>query len=153
MEALGAETEYRRLGGGGAAAFSAGRHTVRLGLKGGDTLQGTLPAYNMFALGGLFNLSGYQINQLAGQSYALGSLLYYYRLALAPVVLRGLYVGGSLEAGNVWTRLDGTKAEGLLTSGSVFIGADSAFGPFYLAYGRGFDDQLDTVYFYFGTFY
>jgi NTE family protein len=153
MEALGAETEYRRLGGGGAAAFSAGRHTLRLGLKGGDTLQGTLPAYNMFALGGLFNLSGYQINQLAGQSYALGSLLYYYRLALAPLLLRGLYVGGSLEAGNMWTRLDGTKAEGLLTSGSVFIGADSAFGPFYLAYGRAFDDQLDTVYLYFGTFY
>jgi NTE family protein len=107
----------------------------------------------MFALGGLFNLSGYQINQLAGQSYALGSLLYYYRLALAPLLLRGLYVGGSLEAGNMWTRLDGTKAEGLLTSGSVFIGADSAFGPFYLAYGRAFDDQLDTVYLYFGTFY
>jgi NTE family protein len=153
LAAFGADTVYRRVQLGTTGAASRGRHTVQLGLRGGDTLGGTLPAYDLFTLGGLFNLSGYQIGQFAGQSYALGSLRYYYKLAYAPLVLRGLYVGGSYEMGNVWGRLDGSPATGFLNSASLFLGADSAFGPFYLAYGRALDEGIDALYFYLGTFY
>jgi len=42
---------------------------------------------------------------------------------------------------------------GLLPAAAVFIGADTALGPFYLAYGHAFDASLNTVYFYLGRFY
>jgi NTE family protein len=153
LSALGADDVYRRVTLGLNGAASIGRHTAQFGLRGGDTLGGVLPPYDLFALGGLFSLSGYQIGQLAGQSFGLASVRYYYKLANAPLILRGLYLGGSYEVGNVWSRLDGTPTSGLLNSAALFLGADSAFGPFYLAYGRALDDRIDTVYFYLGTFY
>jgi NTE family protein len=153
LEALGADEAYRRVWLGATGAASFGRHTLQLGLRGGDTLAGTLPPYDLFTLGGLFRLSGYQIGQFAGQSFGLASMRYYYKLTYAPLVLRGLYIGGSYEVGNVWGRLDGSPARGVLNSASLFLGADSAFGPFYVAYGRALDDGLDALYFYLGTFY
>jgi NTE family protein len=153
LSGLGADSEYQRLGGGLALPVSFGRHTVQFDAKGGEALSGELPAYDLFTLGGLFNLSGYQYNQLAGQSAALASLRYSYQLANVPLLLRGLYVGGSFEAGNVWDRLDGTPTDGLLTSAALFIAADSAFGPMYFAWGHAFEDSIDTLYFYLGTFY
>ena len=52
-----------------------------------------------------------------------------------------------------WGRLDGSSATGLLPAAAVFIGADSALGPMYLAYGHAFDGSLNTIYFYLGNFY
>jgi NTE family protein len=153
LEALGADDEYQRAAAALALPVSFGRHTLQFNVKGGDTLSGTLPTYDLFTLGGLFNLSGYQYNQLAGSSSALAALRYSYQLATVPLLLRGLYAGASLELGNVWHRLDGTPTDGLLASGALFIAVDSAFGPMYLAWGHAFDDEIDTVYFYLGTFY
>jgi NTE family protein len=69
------------------------------------------------------------------------------------VLLKGLYVGLSLEAGQVYERLDGSPATGLLPAAAVFIGADSALGPFYFAYGHAFEDDQNALYFYLGKFY
>jgi len=153
MESLGADDDYQRLAAAVVLPVSFGRHTIQFDAKGGDTLAGQLPTYELYTLGGLFNLSGYQYNQLAGTSFALASLRYSYQLANVPLLLRGLYAGLSLEAGNVWERLDGTPTDGLLTSAALFIAADSAFGPMYFAWGHAFEDDIDTLYFYLGTFY
>lgn len=153
LSALGADEEYQKATLGWLSAHSAGRHTVQLQLSGGGATEGSLPVYDLVTLGGLFRLSGYQNNQLQGQQFVLGRASYYYRLAKVPVILRGLYAGFSLEAGQVYERLDGSPAAGLLPAAALFIGADSALGPFYLGYGHAFRDHQDAVYFYLGTFY
>jgi NTE family protein len=153
LSALGADDEYQSATLAAMTAFSADRHTLQLQLRAGGATEGDLPIYDLMYLGGLFNLSGYLIGQLQGQQAVFGRAAYYYRLADVPVVLKGLYAGVSLEAGQVYGRLDGSPATGLLPSAAVFIGADSALGPLYLGFGHAFRDNLDTVYFYLGTPY
>lgn len=66
----------------------------------------------------------------------LGRLVYYYRLADgAPPLLSGVYIGGSLEAGNVWQDVHKVDFAKLIFAGSVFIGLDTIIGPVYFAYG------------------
>ena len=153
IDSLGAEIEYQKATMNAVAAFSMGPHTLELELKGGGAIDGDLPLYDLQYLGGLFNLSGYLINQLQGQQSVLGRVAYYYRLANVPVLLKGLYAGMSLEAGQVYGRLDGSPSIGLLPAAAIFVGADSALGPVYLAYGHAFDGNLNTVYLYVGTSY
>ena len=38
-----------------------------------------MPAYESFVLGGPLRLSGYRVNQFAGNQYAFGRLMYYRR--------------------------------------------------------------------------
>jgi NTE family protein len=45
------------------------------------------------------------------------------------------YLGFSLEAGNVWQRRDDVDLGRLQAGGSLFLGAESPFGPVYLAAG------------------
>jgi NTE family protein len=45
------------------------------------------------------------------------------------------YLGVSAEAGNVWATRDDVDFGDLETGGSVFLGAESPFGPVYLAAG------------------
>ncbi|MCW5619781.1 MAG: patatin-like phospholipase family protein [Burkholderiales bacterium] len=153
FSALGADEEYQKVAFDALTAFSVGSHTVQLELSGGGAIDGDLPIYDLQYLGGLFNLSGYLIDQLQGQKSILGRASYYYRLAHVPVLLKGLYVGLSLEMGQVYDRLDGASDAGLLPAAAVFIGGDSALGPFYLAYGRALDEKLGAIYFYLGKFY
>jgi NTE family protein len=153
LPGLGADVDYQKAGVGALAAFSSGRNTLQLQLKAAGAIQGDLPIYDLVYLGGLFNLSGYLINQLQGQQSVFGRAAYYYRLADVPVLVKGLYAGVSLEVGQVFGRLDGSPAVGLLPAAAVFLGADTALGPFYLAYGHAFDASLNTVYLYLGRFY
>jgi NTE family protein len=86
-------------------------------------------------LGGLTNLSGYTENQLFATQSALLRSVYYRRLTDAQSLFSvPVYLGGSVEAGGVWdTRHQiGTN---LLGAGSVFLGADTLFGPIFLGYG------------------
>jgi NTE family protein len=122
-------------------------------LKGGGATEGELQIYDLQYLGGLFNLSGYLIDKLQGQKSILGRAAYYYRLANAPVLVRGVYVGLSLELGQVYGRLDGSSSTGLLPAAAVFVGADTALGPVYFAYGHAFDANQSAIYFYLGKFY
>ena len=108
--------------------------------------RGNLQIYDLQYMGGLFNLSGYLIDQLQGQKSVLGRTACYYRLANDPVLLRGLYVGLSLESWQVYGRLDGSPSEGLLPAAAVF-GADTALGPIYFAYGHAFETSLSAIYF------
>jgi NTE family protein len=62
----------------------------------------------------------------------------------------GIYAGASIEAGNVWKRLDGTSAHGVIASGAVYVGIDSKLGPIYLGYGRS-EGGRGAVYLYIGS--
>jgi NTE family protein len=116
------------------------RHTLTLGLAWGESFDNRLPPYDYFKAGGFLRFSGYGLDQLVGDSYTLGRLVYTYRYADLPQALgRGLYIGGSFEAGEVGNRFDPTTAGGTLFCGSLFFAADTILGPFYVAYGHAND--------------
>ncbi len=92
---------------------------------------------NAFRLGGLFNLSGYAPEELQGDHRGIGRLLYYRRLGERPISIldTSVYVGASVEIGNVWQKRDDIRVKNTLTAGSVFVVFDTLLGPLYLAYG------------------
>ncbi|GHA04153.1 patatin-like phospholipase family protein [Oceanisphaera arctica] len=130
------------------------RHTFIGKLSfGGSSAEQDVPVFAR-SLGGLFNLSGYQRDQLNGRYSGFGGLLYHYRwfdndfgAFRSPV-----YLGGSLERGGVWNAGAEVSWESALTAGSVFIGVDTNWGPLYLAYGLGEGDK-SSVYLYFGNLF
>lgn len=120
--------------------FSIDRHTVTLGLAWGASPEEKIPIYDLFQVGGFQRFSGYGLDQLVGSSYYMGRLVYTYRFTDMPQALgRGVYLGGSFEAGEVGNRFDPTTANGTLFCGSLFFAADTILGPFYVAYGHAKD--------------
>jgi len=145
LRAFGADIEYHRLYASWQGAYSLGADSLVGTLRGGSGLGDIIPYYDQFALGGFLNLPGYANEQFRGSEMAYGSLVYYRRIAaLTPPLGRGLYVGGSLEAGQLWGGdvFMGSAAndlaltpEELRYGASLFFGADTWLGPFYLGWG------------------
>jgi NTE family protein len=113
------------------------KNTVLGSVEAGVTFDGTAPTQNLFPLGGLFNLSGFLADELTGQDFAIGRLVVYRNIGARPGSFGvPVYVGGSLEAGNVWQDTDDMAIDDVIVAGSVFVGLDTPLGPFYLAYGH-----------------
>lgn len=104
-----------------------------------------------FTLGGLFSLSGYAIDELRGKHRGIGRLVYYRRLGEQSLPGFGMpvYVGASLEAGNVWASRDDVSFANTLTAGSVFVVLDTLLGPLYVGWGVGEGDRR-SAYLYLG---
>lgn len=137
-QGFGSDLNYERFEGQAAAVRSWGRHTFNFTLQGGTDNHSNMPAYETFTLGGPLRLSGYRINQFSGRRYGFGRLMYYNRVLPLPEILgSGVYVGGSLEAGEMHSRFDGFPFGGTIYSGSVFLAADTFVGPAYLGFGLG----------------
>jgi NTE family protein len=102
-------------------------------------------------LGGFLDLSGYHRNALIGNNKVFGSVTYQYNLgrSLFNLTKFPIYVGGSLEKGNVWEASDSIRYDELITAGSIFISTDTHLGPVALGYGFAEDDNT-AVYFYLG---
>lgn len=84
-------------------------------------------------LGGPFRLSGYGIDTLRGNGAALGTLQFNY--PLAQVMQYPLFVGGSLEAGQLWGRGQEPSLERTIFGGSVYTALDTPLGPIYFGLG------------------
>jgi NTE family protein len=113
-----------------------GRWTGNARLRYGDTF-GSDPLFFGFRLGGLFNLSGRPVGQLSGTTLGLGLLGLRYRLTGTPgAIVKGIYVGATVEVGNVWTTRSEASISDLTNAGSVFLATDTLLGPIYLAYGN-----------------
>ncbi len=119
-------------------------------LAGGSDFGTHAPYYDQFRQGGLFNFSGYQINELIGREYAIGAVQFRRAVTLSATTGSATFLGASLETGNVWERIDGTTPHGLIVSGALFLGVASKFGPVYLAYGLA-DHGTSAVYLYLGS--
>ncbi|MEY4749529.1 MAG: hypothetical protein RIQ60_1743 [Pseudomonadota bacterium] len=85
-----------------------------------------------YTLGGFHNLSGYEVDQLSGNQVVLGRLTGYLRLTRQPVLTRGFFAGATLELGNAWAQRSSVRWRELRSGYSVFLGADTGLGPFYL---------------------
>jgi NTE family protein len=93
---------------------------------------------HVIELGGFLNLSGYQKDALIGSHKAFVAVVYQYDLGreLFGDDSLPLYVGTSVEAGNVWTLTQSVKVGDMITSGSLYLGTDTSFGP--AVFGLGF---------------
>ena len=137
-EAFGSDHNYQRVEGEALVARHWGAHTFSFFLSGGSDLHSVMPGYETFTLGGPLQLSGYRIQEFSGQRYGFGRLMYYNRTVPLPDLLgSGVYLGTSLEAGQMHVRVDGLPDGGTMWSGSLFLGADTFAGPAYVGLGFG----------------
>ena len=89
---------------------------------------------HLTSLGGFLNLSGYQRDALVGNNKGFAAVVYQYDLG-REAAGSPLYLGGSLEAGNVWKYVDDISLTHPVTSGSLFLGTDTTFGPAIIGLG------------------
>ena len=147
---LGGDEDFNAATGTVTIARTWNKNTVLANAEAGVTFDGTAPTQNLFPLGGFLNLSGFQADELTGQDVAVGRLIYYRNIGARPGSFGvPVYVGASLEAGNVWQDRDDMGFDDLRTAGSVFLGLDTFMGPLYLAYGHA-EGGNDSAYMFLG---
>jgi NTE family protein len=143
LTSLGADEQYFRTEIKAGQAFSSGPNTLRVDLRGGTAFGDDMPYYDQFPLGGFLKLSGYANEQFRANEYAFGSLIYQHQITtLTPPLGKGLYLGGSLEVGHQWDVIEELNPSKTRYGSSLFFGADTWLGPFFL--GLGFSGEGDT---------
>ncbi|UCF74860.1 MAG: patatin-like phospholipase family protein [Betaproteobacteria bacterium] len=149
VKGWGSDDQYNKTDLLVVAAKSFGRHAVQLAGGFGYTLEGELPPYDPFQLGGFLRGSGYKIDQLSGENVEFARAVYSYELARLPSPLgRGVYLGGSLEAGRVRGPLDPANNSKVRPGASLFVGAETFLGTAYFAYGQTFGDQRENAFYF-----
>jgi len=105
-----------------------------------------------YTLGGLFNLSGLPSNAITGNNMVFGSLVYRYRMTednFFGSLGMPVYAGASLESGGALFGDRKMTTDDLLYSESLYLGADTIIGPFYLGVGATQDVQNRENYYSF----
>jgi NTE family protein len=130
---LEADADFDQLLLSGSYAKTWGRHTLLTTLRWDTTISGTTPDSRLFRMGGFFDISGLNRNQLSGQHATRIGTAYYRRigdLALFPA-----FAGMSLELGNVWDSRSDVASSDSILGGSLWAGVDTPVGPVYVGYG------------------
>jgi NTE family protein len=143
QSALGADADFDQMLISAAHAKTWGRHTLLTTLRYDATVSGTTPVSQLFRMGGFFDLSGINRNELSGQYAARFGTSYYRRigdLALFPA-----FAGVSLEVGNVWQSRGDISLKGSIVGGSFWAGISTPIGPVYVGYGRA-EGGADAFY-------
>ena len=107
---------------------------------------------SFFSLGGFLNMSGFAPETLVGPNYAILRAIYYRQIGVdgsSGFLNMPVYVGASLEEGNVWDRRQDISFNSARTNGSVFLGLDTILGPVYFALGLN-DDGSSAYYLFLG---
>jgi NTE family protein len=148
---LGADEEFDAIESDFNYAWTKGRHTFSAGVTFNTTVDADLSIQNLFALGGFLNMSGLSRGELSGPHAGLAKLVYYRRSgAMGGLFDVPFYVGGSLEAGNVWASRSDMSLDSTLINGSLFAGFDTFIGPVLMAAGFG-EGGSKNFYLTFGT--
>jgi NTE family protein len=128
-----------------------GRNTALLWGSAGTRLDSDIDVFrSFFSLGGFLNMSGVAPETLVGPHFAIVRGVYYRQIGRGgsqgfldvPV-----YLGASIEKGNVWNSRRDIDFASARTNGSVFVGLDTLLGPVYFA--TGFDDGGGSAYYLF----
>ena len=149
---LGADSDFDTLAGSVDHVWSWGRrerNTLRFGLEYATTREPDNQVYNNFPLGGFLRLSGLERGEISGPHAGLLRLMYYREIRSNGGGLFNLplYLGGSLEAGNVWQNRSDVGLDSLVTNGSLFAGIDTWLGL--LFFGAGFSEHGDSSFYLF----
>lgn len=135
--ALGSQDEYQR-----AELFVQhprrfGQDLIYFEAGAGSDFGGGAPDYDLFTLGGAGQLSAFQEQELRGHEYAFGRVAYLRKVTdLRTLLGQSLYVGVSLEAGNMFDRIDGSAARGAILGSSIFFGGRTPLGPLLISFGH-----------------
>ena len=129
---IGADDEFEQVFGSAFTAKTIGLHTFILGTRIGVTRNGAAPVQNVYHAGGIFELSGYEPDELSGQNF--GMVLMGYRYKLFATGWLPPYVGMTLEYGNTAANADDIL-DAALVNGSAYMGFNSPLGPLYIGYG------------------
>jgi NTE family protein len=104
---------------------------------------------SFFSLGGFLNMSGITPETLVGPNFAILRAIYYRQIGVEGTGFLDVpvYIGASIEQGNVWNARDDISFSSARTNGSLFLGLDTILGPVYFA--TGFDDEGGSAYYLF----
>ncbi|HET7845587.1 MAG TPA: hypothetical protein VFL14_15625, partial [Xanthomonadales bacterium] len=150
-DGLGSEGDGEVLRVTGDKAFAWGRNALLLGIRGATLYDEPEVLDAGSFLGGFTNLSGYGERELFGNHLLFGRAVYYRRLGESDSLFSvPTYVGGSLEAGNVFAQRADVDVQSLILAGSLFVGVDTFFGPIFLGYGAS-EDGHTSWYLNFGS--
>ena len=132
-------------------AWALGRNHLLLGARAQTTWGDADFLQSIDALGGFGRLSGYADRALLDRHSLLARAFYYWRFGDATKLFSvPAYAGVSLEFGNVWSERNQVSVDSLITSGSLFLGLDTPFGPMFFGYGRA-DSQESALFLTFGS--
>jgi len=149
-EDLGADNDFERWRAVTQAALSFGaeqRNSLIFTARTGQSIKARNEPQNYYQLGGLFNLSGLSNNFLSGRQMAFVMAQYQRRLSNDTVIPIDLpvYLGASLEGGQLWSRRSEVDVDDLVMAGSIYLAINSPIGPIHFAYGRT-EDSVDAIY-------
>lgn len=134
---VGAEDDFARMLTDFALALSLGRNTLLL--EGDAEISDTDDSnfVDMPFIGGFLELSGLPPRSRFGRDRVLLRTVLYRRLDRGGALPVGVpvYLGGSLEQGNVWLERGNISWGSAVTAGSAFLGARTPLGPAYLSFG------------------
>ncbi len=131
-------------------AHSWGRNTGIIWATSGMRLDNDVDLVrSFFSLGGFLNMSGIAPDTLVGPNFAILRGIYYRQIGTGGTGFLNVpvYIGASIEQGNVWGNRRDISFDSARTNGSVFLGLDTILGPVYLA--TGFDDEGGSAYYLF----
>ena len=151
---LGADNDYVKLDTTVLHAFTWGANTIIVGAGGGTSLSGDLPTYDRLTIGGLFSLSGYTRDELSTERLLQGRFLYMRRLSERSPLFFDLpiYAGATVEVARLDSGSGQDSHDRNAIGSSLFLGADTALGPGYLALGHG-DGGRTAAYLYLGKLF
>lgn len=150
-EALGSDASTQILRLDAHKAFRWRRVQLLTSLTGNVTRDSDVTLQGLGFLGGLANLSGFAERQVVGTQSLIGRTIVMSRLTDESRLLSlPLYLGASVEAGNVWDDRRDIDLDDLILSGSVFIGLDTPLGPVFLGVGHA-DTDRTSLYLHFGS--
>ena len=153
-QTLGADSSFESINADFIRARTFSKYTLLYRLSAQSNLEGDAPIQNSFSLGGLFNLSGKGNDELFGQHAALTNLAFYRRIGgnSSSPLNTDIYLGASIEFGNVWDDSDDISFASGIWGGALFVGVDTVLGPLYLAYGISEGGQ-SAGYFFLGPIF
>ncbi len=124
------------------------RNTMQFGVEYATTIESDNRVQDFFPLGGFLRLSGMERGEISGPHAGLTRLMYYHQLG-GPSGFFDMpfYVGGSLEAGNVWQNRSDISAKSLIRNRSLFAGVDTYVGLLFLA--AGFSEAGESSFYLF----
>ncbi|HEV7607135.1 MAG TPA: patatin-like phospholipase family protein [Steroidobacteraceae bacterium] len=131
-------------------AHSWGRNTAMLWTTAGTRLDSDVDIVrSFFSLGGFLNMSGIAPDTLVGPHFAIARAIYYRQVGQGGQGFLNVpvYLGASIEKGNVWSARSDISWGSAKTNGSLFLGMDTLLGPVYFA--TGFDDGGSSAYYLF----
>jgi len=155
LHSLGSSYDYEQIYADIEKPFQFYANNITLYVKYGNTYRkkDDIPRVSgKFILGGLFNLSGYVPYSFIGDNVVFGALKYTYEIKSGGFfgsLNTPLYVGFSIEGGQVWDNGEAMNIDTLHKSATAYVAADTFLGPLYFAFGMS-DKGQESAYLYLG---